>query len=97
MRKLKKSAVAVRSGLTEGLWTRVSPKRASRLARRLVDRMTQDEKLAVLALISGLILKGISMADPRARLALLVLLVVVNELLSAYLEIDSGLIVRSEA
>ena len=95
MRKLKKSVVAVRSSLNEGLLTRVSPKRASRLARRLVDRMTQDEKLAVLALISGLILKWISVADPRARLALLVLLVLVNELLSAYLEVDSGLTVRS--
>ena len=59
--------------------------------------MTQDERVAVLALISGLILKGISMADPRARLALLVLLVLVNELLSAYLEVDSGLTVRSGA
>jgi hypothetical protein len=95
MRKLKESVVALRSSLNEGLMTRVSPKRASRLARQLVDRMTQDERVAVLALISGLILKGISVADPRARLALLVLLVLVNELLSAYLEVDSGLTVRS--
>jgi len=95
MRKLRESAVAVRSHLAEGLWTRVSPKRVSRLARQVVDRMTRDEKVAMLALVSGLILKWISMADPRARLALLVLLVVVNELLSAYLEVESGVTVRS--
>ena len=95
MRKLRESAVAVRSHLAEGLWTRVSPKRVSRLARQVVDRMTRDEKVAMLALVSGLILKWISMADPRARLALLVLLVVVNELLSAYQEVESGVTVRS--
>jgi len=97
MRKLRKSAVAVRSNLAEGLWTRVSPIRVSRLARRVVDRMTQDEKVAALALVSGLILKWLAMADPRARLPLLVLLVLVNELLSAYLGVDSGLTVRSGA
>lgn len=95
MRKLRRSVVAVRSDLAQHVQTRLSPKRISRLARRLADQMTQDEKLALLAVVSGLILKGISLADPRARLALLVLLVIVNELLSAYLKVESRLTVGS--
>ena len=97
MSKLRRSAVAVRSGLTEGVLKRLSPERVAGLARRFVDQMTPDEKLALLAVVSGLILKWISLADPRARLALLVLLVIVNELLSAYLEVESRLTVGSRA
>jgi len=90
MRKLRGVAVAARSGWESHVKPRVSTERASRAARRLVDRLTEDEKIAVLGLVAGLGLKWISMADPRARIVLLVLLLVVNEALSSYLDVDSG-------
>ncbi len=97
MGKLSGSLVAVRSGWESHMKPRVSMKRASRAARRLVDRLTEDEKIAVLGLVAGLGLKWISMADPRARIVLLVLLLVVNEALSSYLDVDSGRTVSAVA
>ena len=88
MGKLRTSALAVRSGWESHVKPRVATQRASQAARRLVDRLTEDEKIAFLGLVTGLGLKWISMADPRARIVLLVLIMVVHDALSSYLDAD---------
>ena len=93
MGKLRRSAVRVRSGLAEEVLSRLSPKRVAGLARQLVNRLSEEERLAIIGLVTTLILKSPA-TDPRAKLAVFVAALVVNELLSAYLEIDARLTVR---
>ena len=97
MGKLRGAALVVRSGWESQVKPRVSTQRASRAARRLVDRLTEDEKIALLGSGTGLGLKWISVADPRARIVLLVLILVVNDALSLYLDVDSGPTVSAAA
>lgn len=97
MGKLRGAALVVRSGWKSHVKPRVVTQRASQVARRLVDRLTEDEKIAVLGLVTGLGLKWISIADPRARIVLLLLILVVNEALSSYLDVDSGPTVSASA
>ena len=94
MGKLRLTVASARPEWLTRVTDRLSPERVSGLARRLVDRLSEEEKLAIVGLVTTLILKGAT-NDPRVRLLLLVAALVAGEVLSAYLEVDSGVTVRS--
>jgi hypothetical protein len=106
MKKLRRTVVAAGSVVRRGAarcnllksgrvssQARVSKralKRVSKTAERVVDQLSEEEKLALIGLLIMLILRWAAVANPTARVVLLILAVITNVVLSSYLDVEAS-------